>query len=429
VLVETGVLHLKMGNDDVYAFMWTPPVITPHLSRMRFFCFDAFSMWRLLQQERTVHFVCFYFNNHFSMLYKTNTYTVESVTSGHPDKVCDQISDAILDACLEQDPYSRVAVETFGSHGLLVIGGEVTTRAKVNYEQIARDLYRDLGYTDYLKVIVHVAEQSSDIAQGVDTGGAGDQGIMYGYATDETPEYLPKGVVLVHNLTRGLEFLRRKSGVSWLRPDGKAQVTVFNDEVATILVSCQHAPDVSQEEIRETLINRLIQPLVGSISGLSILVNPTGSFVRGGFEADAGLTGRKIIVDTYGGLVPHGGGAFSGKDSTKVDRSAAYMARFVAKHMVASGLAKECLVSVAYAIGRAEPVMVEAINERGESILGKSDEVFDFRPQKIIERLGLRRPIFRKTAAYGHFGKSGLPWEELISVAAEKTFIAQDIAV
>ena len=347
------------------------------------------------------------------MLYKTNTYTVESVTSGHPDKVCDQISDAILDACLEQDPYSRVAVETFGSHGLLVIGGEVTTRAKVDYEQLARDLYRSIGYSDRLKVIVHVAEQSGDIAQGVDTGGAGDQGIMYGYATDETPEYLPKGVVLVHNLTKGLEYLRRKGGVSWLRPDGKAQVTVMDGEVATILVSCQHARDISQDEIRETLTSRLITPLVGALGDIQVLVNPTGSFVLGGFAADAGLTGRKIIVDTYGGLVPHGGGAFSGKDSTKVDRSAAYMSRFVAKQFVAGGLAKECLVSVAYAIGRAEPVMVEAIDEQGQNVLKKSKQTYDFRPQAIIERLGLRRPIFRKTAAYGHFGKKGLPWEEI----------------
>ncbi|TSC62320.1 MAG: S-adenosylmethionine synthetase [Parcubacteria group bacterium Gr01-1014_48] len=350
------------------------------------------------------------------MLYKTNTYTVESVTSGHPDKVCDQISDAILDACLEQDPYSRVAVETFGSHGLLVIGGEVTTKANVDYERVARDLYHSIGYTDRLKIIVYVAEQSGDIAQGVDIGGAGDQGIMYGYATDETPEYLPKGVVLVHNLTKGLEYLRRKGGVSWLRPDGKAQVTIMDGEVATILVSCQHAQEVSQEEIREILIDRLITPLVGFVKGLEILVNPTGSFVKGGFTADAGLTGRKIIVDTYGGLVPHGGGAFSGKDCTKVDRSAAYMSRFVAKQFVAEGLAKECLVSVAYAIGRAEPVMVEAINERGENILDQAKQAYDFRPQAIIERLGLRRPIFRKTAAYGHFGKKGLPWEEIVVV-------------
>ena len=355
------------------------------------------------------------------MLYKTDTYTVESVTSGHPDKVCDQISDAILDACLEQDPYSRVAVETFGSHGLLVIGGEVTTKANVDYERIARDLYRSIGYTDRLKVIVHVAEQSGDIAQGVDTGGAGDQGIMYGYATDETSEYLPKGVVLVHNLTKGLEYLRRKEGVAWLRPDGKAQVTVVDGEFKTILVSCQHVQNVSQKEIRETLIERLITPLVGSITGIEVLVNPTGLFVQGGFAADAGLTGRKIIVDTYGGLVPHGGGAFSGKDATKVDRSAAYMSRFVAKQFVAEGLAKECLVSVAYAIGRAEPVMVEALNEKGENIFKKSSQTYDFRPRAIIERLGLRRPIFRKTAAYGHFGKKGLPWEAIeVAPAKEK---------
>lgn len=354
------------------------------------------------------------------MLYRTNTYTVESVTSGHPDKVCDQISDAILDACLAQDPYSRVAVETFGSHGLLVIGGEVTTRAKVNYERIARDLYRGVGYSDRLKVIVHIAEQSGDIAQGVAAGGAGDQGIMYGYATDETPEYLPKGVVLVHNLTKGLEYLRRKGGISWLRPDGKAQVTVMEGEVRTVLVSCQHTEDVSQQEIREVLIKRLIMPLVPAIDELEILVNPTGSFVRGGFAADTGLTGRKIIVDTYGGLVPHGGGAFSGKDATKVDRSAAYMCRFVAKQLVAASFAHECLVSVAYAIGRAEPVMVEAVNEKGVDILKESGQIYDFRPQAMIERLGLRCPIFRKTAAYGHFGKKGLPWEEIEAVSQKE---------
>ncbi|MDO8752231.1 MAG: methionine adenosyltransferase [Candidatus Wolfebacteria bacterium] len=341
------------------------------------------------------------------------TYTVESVTSGHPDKVCDQISDAILDAALAVDPKSRVAAETMGSHGLLVLGGEITTEAKLDYEKIARELYKEIGYEDNLKVITQIVTQSPDIAMGVDTGGAGDQGIMYGYATDETEEFLPKGIVLVHKLTRGLENLRKSGEVSWLGPDGKAQVTLEDGDIKIILVSCQHKEEVSQEEIRNTLIEKLITPLVGDVSNIEILVNPTGKFVQGGFEADAGLTGRKIMVDTYGGLIPHGGGAFSGKDPTKVDRSAAYMCRFVAKNLVAKGVAKNLLVSVAYAIGRAEPLMIEALNEKGESIANEVKSKYDFRPKAIIERLNLQTPIYKQTAAYGHFGKPGLPWEEV----------------
>ncbi|MDP2704358.1 MAG: methionine adenosyltransferase [bacterium] len=341
------------------------------------------------------------------------TYTVESVTSGHPDKVCDQISDAILDAALAVDPKSRVAAETMGSHGLLVLGGEITTEAKLDYEKIARELYKEIGYEDNLKVITQIVTQSPDIAMGVDTGGAGDQGIMYGYATDETEEFLPKGIVLVHKLTRGLENLRKSGEVSWLGPDGKAQVTLEDGDIKIILVSCQHKEEVSQEEIRNTLIEKLITPLVGDVSNIEILVNPTGKFVQGGFEADAGLTGRKIMVDTYGGLIPHGGGAFSGKDPTKVDRSAAYMCRFVAKNLVAKGVAKNLLVSVAYAIGRAEPLMIEALNEKGESIANEVKNKYDFRPKAIIERLNLQTPIYKQTAAYGHFGKPGLPWEEV----------------
>lgn len=249
----------------------------------------------------------------------SRVYTVESVTSGHPDKVCDQISDAILDACLTQDPHSRVAAETFGSHGLLVLGGEITTLAKIDPEAIARRVYKDIGYDEELEVISHIATQSPDIAQGVDVHGAGDQGIMYGYATDETPEYLPKGVALVHRLTRGLEELRKTKKLAWLLPDGKAQVTVEDGKVTTVLVSAQHTEDVSQEEIRASLIRDLIIPIIGNIKGVEILINPTGRFVQGGFAADAGLTGRKLMVDTYGGLVTHGGGAFSGKDATKVD--------------------------------------------------------------------------------------------------------------
>jgi S-adenosylmethionine synthetase len=341
---------------------------------------------------------------------------VESVTAGHPDKICDQISDAILDECLRQDPMSRVAMEAFGGHGLLVVGGEVTTKAEVDFEKVARDIYHEIGYKNDLKIITNVVKQSPDIAQGVDTGGAGDQGIMYGFATDETPEFLPKGIVLVHKLTEGLENLRKSGEIKWLRPDGKAQVTIDGEtgqEISTILISTQHEENISQKEIRETLIEKLIKPIAGDTSKIEILVNPTGKFAIGGFEGDTGLTGRKIMVDTYGGLIPHGGGCFSGKDPTKVDRSAAYMARYVAKTLVSEGRAKECLVSVAYAIGRAEPLMVEALNEKGESIRDSIEKRFDFKPKAIIEKLNLRRPIYKKTAAYGHFGKKGLPWEEI----------------
>lgn len=350
-------------------------------------------------------------NDHFRY------HTVESVTSGHPDKVCDQISDAILDACLKEDPASRVAVEAFGSHGLLVIGGEVTTRATVDFEAIARAVYEEIGHTDPLEIIAKIARQSPDIAQGVDTGGAGDQGIMYGYATNETPEYLPFALVKVHALARGLERLRKEHPLfSWMRPDGKTQLTVRDSVVATALVSCQHDRSADQQTIRALLIEHLIAPELGDLAGVEILTNPTGSFTLGGFEADAGLTGRKIMVDTYCGLAPHGGGAFSGKDPSKVDRSAAYMARFAAKNLVANGYAKECVVSVAYAIGKVEPLMVEAVNEKGESIADLVTKYFDFRPIAIIERLGLLKPIYRQTAAYGHFTKAHLPWEQIVKL-------------
>lgn len=349
-------------------------------------------------------------------MHHNNLYTVESVTAGHPDKVCDQISDACLDACLREDPSSRVALETFGGHGLLLVGGEVTTKADFDAAAIARQVYKDIGYNDELEVITKVVRQSPDIALGVDTGGAGDQGIMYGYATRETAEFMPQGVVLAHKLTRGLEDLRKGGEIKWLRPDGKAQVTLEGGRVKNVLVSTQHDEEVSQEEIRRVLIEKLIKPAIGDTPGVEIFVNPTGKFFLGGFAADTGLTGRKIMVDTYGGLIPHGGGAFSGKDATKVDRSAAYMARFAAKNIVAAGLADRCLVSVAYAIGHAEPLMVEAIDEDGKSLKGVIRGRFDFRPRAIVERLGLRRPIFRPTASYGHFGKTGLPWEDIISI-------------
>lgn len=350
-------------------------------------------------------------------MYYPSIYTVESVTSGHPDKMCDQISDAILDECVRQDPASRVAVETFGSHGLVVIGGEVTTRASIDYACIAQEVMREIGYASPLRITAHIVAQSPDIAQGVDTGGAGDQGIMYGFATDETPEFLPLAVVKAHALAAHLERLRRTHpDFLWLKPDGKTQVTIENGKIKTVVVSCQHEEAVSQEKIRGLLVRHLIAPLVEIHEGIEILVNPTGAFVQGGFDADTGLTGRKIMVDTYGGLIPHGGGCFSGKDPTKVDRSAAYMARFVAKNLVAHDYAAQCLVSVAYAIGRAEPLMVEIVNENGESIASRVSEKFDFRPRAIIERLRLREPIYQQTAAYGHFGKIGLPWEEIVEI-------------
>lgn len=355
------------------------------------------------------------------MFYKHNdNYTVESVTNGHPDKVCDQISDAILDACLAQDPKSRVAVECFGGHGSLVIGGEITTLAKVDYEKIAREVYKDIGYTDNLEISVNIVTQSPDIAMGVDTGGAGDQGIMYGFATDETAEYLPRGVVLAHKLARALEEKRKDGVIKWLKPDGKTQVTYQNGALKTILVSTQHSEDVTQEQIRNEIIEKIIYPLLSEEekvqSKVELLVNPTGKFVQGGFEADTGLTGRKIMVDTYGGLIPHGGGAFSGKDPSKVDRSGAYMCRFVAKSLVAGGYGKEVLVSVAYAIGMAEPLMIEAINEKGENLAEIVKKNFDFKPRSIISKLDLLKPIFQRTASYGHFGKIGedmLPWENI----------------
>jgi len=350
------------------------------------------------------------------MFYKhSDNYTVESVTAGHPDKICDQISDAILDAYLIQDPKSRVAVETFGGHGKLVIGGEVTSLGKVDYVQIARDVYKNIGYTDELQISAHIVEQSPDIAMGVNTGGAGDQGIMYGFATDETPEYLPKGVVLAHKLAKKLEDMRKNGEIKWLRPDGKTQVTYTDGKLNTVLVSTQHSAEVDQETIKKEITEKIIFPLLSDEekNSVKILVNPTGQFIQGGFEADTGLTGRKIMVDTYGGLIPHGGGCFSGKDATKVDRSGAYMARFVAKSLVASGYGKEVLVSVAYAIGMAEPLMIEAINEKGENLADIVRKNFDFKPLAIIEKLNLRSPIFSQTSAYGHFGKENLPWEKI----------------
>ncbi|MDD5251053.1 MAG: methionine adenosyltransferase [Patescibacteria group bacterium] len=341
--------------------------------------------------------------------------TVESVTEGHPDKVCDQIADAILDAYLSRDPASRVAVEVFGSHGALMIGGEVTSQAEIDLAQVAERVYRDIGYDDELEVFTNVEEQSRDIARGVDVGGAGDQGIMYGYATCETSEFLPEPVVLANRLTWGLADLRRNHPeFTWLKPDGKSQVTVDHGRVDAIVVSAQHSDDIGVAEIKKLLLKHLVDPLLGDPGATRIYVNPTGSFVDGGFRADTGLTGRKLMVDTYGGLIPHGGGAFSGKDPTKVDRSGAYMARFAAKNIVANGHAKNCLVSVAYVIGKEEPVMLRAVGGDGRDLTGYLKDQFDFRPRAIIERLGLRRPIYRQTAAYGHFGRDGFPWEHIV---------------
>lgn len=356
----------------------------------------------------------------YNMFYKHNdTYTVESVTSGHPDKICDQISDAILDAYLAVDPKSRVAVETFGGHGKLIIGGEITSKSRVNHVKIAQNVYKNTGYPDKLKISTHLVTQSPDIAHGVDMGGAGDQGIMYGFATNETPEFLPKGVVLVHKLAKRLEEMRKKRKIKWLRPDGKTQVTYVAGKLHTVLVSAQHSKSVSLEEVRKEITKKIIQPLLSKEEkkATKILVNPTGQFTQGGFEADTGLTGRKIMVDTYGGIIPHGGGCFSGKDATKVDRSGAYMARFVAKSLVASGYGKDVLVSVAYAIGMSEPLMIEAINEKGEDLSAIVRKNFDFSPLAIIKRLGLQKPIFGQTATYGHFGKKNLPWEQIEKIS------------
>jgi S-adenosylmethionine synthetase len=350
------------------------------------------------------------------MFYNKNYYTVESVTPGHPDKICDQISDAFLDGYLAGDPHSRVAVECFGCHGLLVVGGEVTSTAKISAENIARDVYHAIGYDDELEIISRIVQQSPDIACGVDSGGAGDQGIMYGYATDETEDYLPRGVVMAHALARELECLRTSGVVSWLQPDGKTQVTMHNGVVTDVLVSTQHACDISHDEIVATLVKQLIMPIIGDLHDVHVLINPTGIFTIGGFAADTGLTGRKIMVDTYGGLISHGGGCFSGKDASKVDRSGAYMARCIAKNLVVHGHAKECLVSIAYAIGKKEPVMVTAINERGEDLAHIVTKNFDLTPQGIATFLDLTRPIFRQTATYGHFGAKDRPWEQIIDL-------------
>ena len=362
-------------------------------------------------------------------------FTSESVTEGHPDKIADQISDAILDACLEQDPFSRVACETLTATGLVVIAGEITTKAYVDFQMLVRGVIAAIGYDNALygfdsntcAVISSINKQSGDIALGVDTGGAGDQGMMFGYATDENEELLPTPISLAHKLTRRLTEVRKSGLLSYLRPDGKSQVTVEYDEnqnpvrVDAVVVSTQHSETVSTEELRAAILKNVIQAVIPANlldADTKYHINPTGRFVIGGPMGDTGLTGRKIIVDTYGGMGRHGGGAFSGKDPTKVDRSAAYMARYIAKNIVAAGLAKRCEVQLAYAIGVAEPVSVKVdtfgtgtIDEQKLQQLVRAN--FKLTPKGIIESLDLRRPIYRKTAAYGHFGRSDadFSWE------------------
>ena len=364
----------------------------------------------------------------------------ESITEGHPDKVCDQISDRILDALLEQDPMSRCACEVTAEPGAVHIMGEITTGAEVNYEECARQVIRRIGYTkdeygftDKCRITCSLHKQSADIAMGVDNAmddekalGAGDQGMMFGYACNETPSYMPLAIQLANELTRRLTFVRRAGILTYLRPDGKSQVTVeYVDgkphRIGAIVISAQHDPNVSIGQLREDIMDHVIHPVIPDTlwdANTKIYINPTGRFVLGGPAADTGLTGRKIIADTYGGFARHGGGAFSGKDPTKVDRSAAYMARFIAKHIVAAGLADKCEIQLSYAIGVAQPVSI-MVDTFGTSKIPE-DVIqswvmlhIDLRPGAIIETLNLRRPIYEKTASYGHFGREEFPWEKL----------------
>jgi len=355
-------------------------------------------------------------------------FTSESVTEGHPDKIADQVSDAILDACLEQDPYSRVAAETLTATGLLVIAGEITTKAYVDFQSLVRGVVASIGYDNALygfdsntcAVISTINKQSGDIAQGVDTGGAGDQGMMFGYASNETPELMPAPISLAHKLCRQLTKVRKSGKLAYLRPDGKSQVTVEYDEngkparIDAVVISSQHSESVTNDELHADILKYVIQAVLPAAwldEHTKYHINPTGRFVIGGPMGDTGLTGRKIIVDTYGGAGRHGGGAFSGKDPTKVDRSAAYVARYIAKNIVAAGLADRAEVQLAYAIGVAEPVSVR-IDTFGTGKIGEAKltelvrKNFSLTPKGIIESLNLRRPIYQKTAAYGHFGRT-----------------------
>ena len=388
-------------------------------------------------------------------------FTSESVTEGHPDKICDQVSDAILDALYEQDPYSRVACETLTNTGFVMVMGEITTKANIDIPQIVRNTVTTIGYDSSEKgfdgntcaVMVALDKQSADIAMGVDKAleakngeeddaaidaiGAGDQGMMFGYATNETPEYMPYSAALAQKLARQLTAVRKNGPLSYLRPDGKTQVTVEYDEnnkpvkLDAIVVSSQHAPEISQEQIHEDIKKYVIDAVVDPAmidENTKIFINPTGRFVIGGPNGDSGLTGRKIIVDTYGGVARHGGGAFSGKDCTKVDRSAAYAARYVAKNIVAAGIADRCEIQLSYAIGVAQPtsIMVDTFGTgklSEDKIVELIRENFDLRPAAIIKNLDLRRPIYKQTAAYGHFGRSDInvPWEKLDKVDVFKS--------
>ncbi len=362
-------------------------------------------------------------------------FTSESVTEGHPDKICDQISDAILDALLAQDPKARVAVETLVTTGLVLVAGEVTTTAYVEIQDLVRDVIKDIGYdrgkygfdAENVAVLTSIHSQSPDIALGVDNDGAGDQGLMFGYATDETEEFMPLPIVLAHRLTKRLSEVRKSGELSYLRPDGKSQVTVEYDEkgtairVHTVVISTQHSEDIDQESLRADILNNVIKPSIPDAlldTNTIYHINPTGNFVVGGPKGDAGLTGRKIIVDTYGGWGRHGGGAFSGKDASKVDRSAAYAARYVAKHVVASGAAKECEIQLSYAIGVAQPLSIN-VNTNQTNTLSEDQIIqairatFDLSAQGIIKQLDLTKPQFRATAAYGHFGRPEFRWEQL----------------
>jgi S-adenosylmethionine synthetase len=366
---------------------------------------------------------------------KLRHFSSESVCEGHPDKVADQISDAVLDRILAADPLARVACETLVTTGLALVAGEITTEAALEIPEVVRDTIVGIGYDNSLygidghtcSVLTAIDQQSPDISIGVNTGGAGDQGMMFGYATDETEELMPAPIIFAHRLTRSLSEARRSGSIPWLRPDGKAQVSVGYEgdrpaEVTAVVVSAQHDPSISIDEIRDTILREIIVPALPAEifdpKRAAIHVNPTGRFVQGGPQGDVGLTGRKIIVDTYGGMGRHGGGAFSGKDPTKVDRSAAYAARWAAKHVVASGVARRCEIQIAYAIGVAEPVSVWVDtfgtgNVSDETISTALGEVFDFRPASIIRDLGLRGPIFGPTAAYGHFGRTPVSIERI----------------
>lgn len=377
-------------------------------------------------------------------------FTSESVSEGHPDKVSDQISDAILDALIAQDPKSRVAAETLCNTGLVVLAGEITSRATVDYIQVARQTLKEIGYdnTDFgidykgCAVLVAYDKQSPDIAQGVDRAhddnldqGAGDQGLMFGYACTETPSLMPAAIHIAHRLVERQSMLRRDGRLAWLRPDAKSQVTLRYvngrpESIQTVVLSTQHSPDISLEQLREAVIEEIIKPVLPKdlLKGaIQFLVNPTGRFVIGGPQGDCGLTGRKIIVDTYGGSAPHGGGAFSGKDPSKVDRSAAYAGRYVAKNIVAAGLAEKALVQVSYAIGVAEPTSISVSTEgtgkvSDDKIIQAVRQVFDLRPKGIVKMLDLLRPIYRNTAAYGHFGREepDFTWESTDKAEALK---------